>query len=30
MMKAGQIIYNGSANEIVNLEEFYLEEFKED
>ena len=30
MMKAGQIIYNGSANEIVHLEEFYLEEFKED
>lgn len=30
MMKAGQIIYNGSANEIVNLEKFYLEEFKED
>ena len=30
MIKAGQIIYNGSANEIVNLEEFYLEEFKED
>ena len=30
MMKAGQIIYNGSANEIVNLEEFYLEEYKED
>ena len=30
MMKAGHIIYNGSANEIVNLEEFYLEEFKED
>ena len=30
MMKAGQIIYNGSADEIDNLEEFYLEEFKEE
>ena len=28
MMKAGQIIYNGSADEIENLEEFYLAEFE--
>ena len=30
MMKAGQIIYNGSADEIENLEEFYLAEFEEE
>lgn len=30
MMKAGQIIYNGSASEIDNLEAFYLKEFEED
>ena len=30
MMKAGQIIYNGSAGEIDNLEEFYLKEFEEE
>lgn len=30
MMKAGQIIYNGSADEIDNLEEFYLKEFEEE
>ena len=29
MMKAGQIIYNGSAEEIENLEEFYLAKFEE-
>mgnify|MGYP005766302143 CR=1 FL=1 len=29
MMKSGQIIYNGSANKIDNLEEFYLKEFEE-
>lgn len=30
MMKAGQIIYNGSASEIDDLEKFYLEEFEEE
>lgn len=30
MMKAGQIIYNGAADEIDNLEEFYLKEFEEE
>ena len=30
MMKAGQIIYNGSADEIDDLEEFYLNEFEEE
>lgn len=30
MMKAGQIIYNGAAGEIDNLEEFYLKEFEEE
>lgn len=29
MMKAGQIIYNGSAEEIENLEGFYLAKFEE-
>lgn len=29
IMKAGQIIYNGSAEEIENLEEFYLAKFEE-
>lgn len=29
MMKDGKIIYNGSAEQIRNLEEFYLEKFKE-
>ncbi len=30
MMKDGQIIYNGSANEIKDLEQFYLDEFEEE
>ena len=30
MMKAGQIIYNGSADEIDDLEKFYLDEFEEE
>lgn len=30
MMKAGQIIYNGTANEIDDLEKFYLDEFEEE
>lgn len=30
MMKSGQIIYNGSANEIDDLEKFYLDEFEEE
>ena len=30
MMKAGRIIYNGTANEIDDLEKFYLDEFEEE
>lgn len=30
LMKAGQLIYQGSAEEIENLEQFYLEEFEEE
>lgn len=30
MMKAGHIIYNGSADEIDDLEKFYLDEFEEE
>lgn len=30
MMKAGQIVYNGSADEIHDLEKFYLAEFEEE
>lgn len=30
IMKSGQVIYDGSATEIGNLEDFYLEEFRED
>lgn len=30
MMKAGQIVFNGSADEIDDLEKFYLDEFEEE